>query len=77
MANKTSVLIADDDKNICELIRLYLEKEGYEIINYASGEDFINDNNFDYDLFILDIMLKGKISMGKPIASTNPAFKLV
>ena len=23
------VLVVDDDKNICELLRLYLEKEGY------------------------------------------------
>ena len=25
------ILIADDDKNICELLRLYLAKEGYEV----------------------------------------------
>ena len=29
MANE-KILIADDDKNICELLRLYLAKEGYE-----------------------------------------------
>ena len=23
------ILVTDDDKNICELLRLYLEKEGY------------------------------------------------
>ena len=25
------ILIVDDDKNICELLRLYLEKEGYAV----------------------------------------------
>ena len=28
MANE-KILIVDDDKNICDLLRLYLEKEGY------------------------------------------------
>ena len=27
------VLIVDDDKNICDLLRVYLEKEGYEVKN--------------------------------------------
>lgn len=26
------ILVADDDKNICELIRLYLEKENYTVV---------------------------------------------
>ena len=25
------IMVADDDQNICELLRLYLEKEGYTI----------------------------------------------
>ena len=29
MANE-KILIVDDDKNICDLLRLYLEKEGYQ-----------------------------------------------
>ncbi|HPP36507.1 MAG TPA: DNA-binding response regulator, partial [Clostridiales bacterium] len=32
MNRKTSVLVVDDDVNICELIRLYLEKEGFEVL---------------------------------------------
>ena len=26
------IMVVDDDKNICELLRLYLEKEGYSVI---------------------------------------------
>ena len=26
------ILVADDDLNICELLRLYLEKEGFEVV---------------------------------------------
>ena len=25
------IMVVDDDKNICELLRLYLEKEGYQV----------------------------------------------
>ncbi|HAA42884.1 MAG TPA: DNA-binding response regulator, partial [Ruminiclostridium sp.] len=31
MHSKTKVLIIDDDVNICELIKLYMEKEGFEV----------------------------------------------
>ena len=29
--NSMKILIADDDRNIVELLRLYIEKEGYTI----------------------------------------------
>ena len=34
---KTKVLVIDDDVNICELIRLYFEKEGYEVMTVHNG----------------------------------------
>ncbi len=37
MANE-KILVADDDKNIAELLRLYLLKEGYEVIVANDGE---------------------------------------
>ena len=35
------VLVVDDDKNICELLRLYLEKEGYGVILAHDGEEAV------------------------------------
>ena len=35
MANE-KILVVDDDKNICELLRLYLVKEGYNCLLYTS-----------------------------------------
>ena len=32
------ILIVDDDTNICELLRLYIEKEGYEASIANDGE---------------------------------------
>ena len=55
------ILIIDDDPHISEAIKLYLEKEGYEIKNAYDGIDGINTfKNIDPDLVLLDIMMPGK-----------------
>ena len=52
------VLIVDDDKNICELLRLYLNKERYETVEVNDGENAIKEvKNDNYDIILLDIML--------------------
>ena len=52
------ILVVDDDKNICELLRLYLEKEGYSVIISNEGEEAIAKfNSLKPDLILLDIML--------------------
>ncbi len=54
------ILVVDDDKNICELIRLYIEKEGYTVILAHNGEDAIVKFEINKpDLILLDIMLPG------------------
>ena len=37
--NNQKILIVDDDKNICEIIRLYLEKEGFEVVIANDGQE--------------------------------------
>ena len=32
------IMIVDDDTNICELLRLYLEKDGYETVIFHDGQ---------------------------------------
>jgi len=57
---KTKVLVIDDDVNICELIRLYFEKEGYEVITVHNGIKAIDSfSKFAPNIVILDIMLPG------------------
>ena len=52
------ILVVDDDNNICELLRLYLEKEGYDvIIAHNGGEAVKMFQELSPDLMILDIML--------------------
>jgi DNA-binding response OmpR family regulator len=56
MAEK--ILVVDDDTNICELLRLYLEKDGYEVTIANDGADAVKKyKEIDPDLMLLDIML--------------------
>ena len=40
--NNQRILVVDDDRNICEIIRLYLEKEGFEVIIANDGQEALN-----------------------------------
>ncbi len=52
------VLIVDDDQNICELLRLYIEKEGYDPIVVNDGEAAITAlSEHNPKLILLDVML--------------------
>lgn len=52
------IMVVDDDKNICELLRLYLEKEGYNVILCNDGQEaVVKFNALNPDLVLLDIML--------------------
>ena len=55
------ILIIDDDVNICEMIKIYLENEGYEVKIAGDGVEGINFfKMYDPDLVLLDIMLPKK-----------------
>ncbi len=52
------ILVVDDETNICELLKLYLEKEGYEVYTANNGADAVTlFKEIDPDLMLLDIML--------------------
>ena len=56
--NAEKILVVDDDLNICELLRLYLEKEGYTVVianDGASAVTMFRDES--PALVLLDIML--------------------
>lgn len=57
-----NIALVEDEKDLNNLIRTYLEKEGYNVTSYYSGESAIKDSNKDYHLWILDIMLGDDIS---------------
>lgn len=56
----TKILVVDDDRNINELLRLYLEKEGYSVASTYDGADAIKKfEDHKPDLVLLDVMLPG------------------
>ena len=57
----SKILVVDDEKNICELLSLYLIKEGYEVVCANDGEAAVTKFNAEpFDLVLLDIMLPKK-----------------
>ncbi|MCI8426492.1 MAG: VanR-ABDEGLN family response regulator transcription factor [Lachnospira sp.] len=55
---KEKILIVDDEREIADLIELYLENENYEVFKYYTGSEGLNCiQNILFDLAILDIML--------------------
>ena len=52
------ILVVDDDKNICELLNIYLQNEGYEVVFAYDGSAAINSAKKENpDLIILDVMM--------------------
>lgn len=55
---RTTILIADDEAEIADLIALHLEKEGYHLIKVSDGREAMQAiQSHSIDLAILDIMM--------------------
>ncbi|GHU52708.1 DNA-binding response regulator [Clostridia bacterium] len=56
----TKVLIVDDDKDICELLKYHLDKEQYKVFVSQDGNDAVEKfKTVEPDIALLDIMLAG------------------
>ncbi len=52
------VMVVDDDNNICEFLRLYLEKEGYEVQICHDGQEALDQfQKFSPAMILLDVMM--------------------
>lgn len=52
------ILIADDDRNICELLKIYLEKEGCNVVLAGNGEEaLLKFDEEEPDILLLDVMM--------------------
>jgi len=57
---KQKVLVIEDEENVSELISLYFDKAGYEVITAVDGADGIEKaRQYRPDIIILDLMLPG------------------
>ena len=70
-----TIALVEDEKDLNNLIKTYLEKEGYNVVSYYDGESAIKNISNNIDLWILDIMLGDNISgydIIKKIREENP-----
>lgn len=57
---KTRILLVDDDPNIRQLVRLYLEKEGFDVTEADRGDTAVKEfHKAPPSLMLLDLMLPG------------------
>lgn len=53
-----NILVVDDEKEIADLIEIYLENDGFNVYKYYSSKNVLNDlDNINIDLAILDVMM--------------------
>ena len=58
MENKFKILVVDDEKNILDVVKAYLEKENFDVITAMDGEEALSIYNTEkIHLIVLDLML--------------------
>ncbi|MBR4618495.1 MAG: response regulator transcription factor [Bacilli bacterium] len=68
------ICFVEDEEDLANLVKVYLEKAGYDVICFSKGNDAINYIQNNPDLWILDIMLNDEVSgydIIKEIRKTN------
>ena len=74
-----NIAIVEDEKDLNNLIKTYLEKEGYVVTSYYNGTDAIDNVDKNFHLWVLDIMLGDDVSgydIIKKIREVNPMYLL-
>ncbi|WP_240377692.1 response regulator transcription factor [Bacillus piscicola] len=60
MNTETKILIVDDEERIRRLLKMYLEREAYEVEEAENGEEALDAAlNKDFDVILLDLMMPG------------------
>lgn len=74
------IVLVEDEKDLSNLIKKYLENAGFEVICYLNGEEAIRNVNIDAHLWILDIMLGDDVNgydILKKIRETNESIPVI
>ncbi len=57
-----TVCLVEDEVDLCNLIKTYLEKAGYKVVTFNKGSDAISYIGHDVHIWILDIMLADDVN---------------
>lgn len=64
MEKEAKILIVDDEERIRKLLKMYLERENYEVDEAENGEEALDFAlTLNYDLILLDLMMPGMDGM--------------
>lgn len=80
-ASKKRIVIADDNLELCDILRTILEGEGYKVDTVHDGFALLSflKVNQDVDVVILDLIMpeRGGITIFDTVRSVSPASKLI
>ena len=58
-----TILVVDDEQDLCEILKFNLETEGYQVETANSAEEALEKDIASYDLLLLDVMMVGSASL--------------
>ena len=54
------ILVVDDNADILDIVRIFLERNGYEVLTINKGDDILNNVvNYSPQIILLDVYLRG------------------
>ncbi|MDA8325530.1 MAG: response regulator transcription factor [Nitrospiraceae bacterium] len=59
MSDKSTILVVEDERKISDIVKLYLEREGFRPLMAGSAEEALRHLKQNPDLVVLDLMLPG------------------
>ena len=59
MEQRNKILVVDDEQDLCEILKFYLEAEGYKVITANSAEEALQQDIASFSLLLLDVMMGG------------------
>lgn len=71
------ICLVEDETDLASVVKMYLEKAGYDVITFTKGNDAINYIGNKVDVWILDIMLGDEISGYDVIKAIREKYPLV
>ena len=74
------IYLVEDEYDLANLVIKYLQKDGYDVERFSTGEEALSHISDDVDLWILDIMLPGSVNgydLIREIKENNPLTPVV